>query len=214
MRNKTPFPTPVLSGSTSFLHPQLLDLLPCPRDTGRWRMRGCDQTVPFSCFFLLTLSPCFSMGPFYGIQSFRTNLLQQRLSTSCCSFRKHPPAITCSLLGVARKHLLHHGLLQGLHGNPCSCLGTWNTSSCSFFYHLGVSRAFSHTFPILSLSSLVDGFIFHWSWLERVVFSIGQPMTSSHRNHPYRPLLPIPCHITNANCSEQITRTWGEVASA
>lgn len=73
-------------------------------------------------------------------------------------------------------HLLQHWNLCGLQVDVCSavdcgppqvagrqhgllCSSAWSTSSSSFFTDLGVYRAVSHTFSLLSLAAIVQRFL-------------------------------------------------------
>ncbi|KAM9590921.1 uncharacterized protein ACIBXB_005956 [Morphnus guianensis] len=96
------------------------------------------------------------MGPFHGVQSSKSTLLQRGLPTG-----SQPPSGThllrCGVLhglqvdicatvdlhGLQGDSLPHHGLHHGLQGNLCS--GAWSISSPSFFTDLGVRRVVSLT---------------------------------------------------------------------
>lgn len=110
-------------------------------------MGPCSQsvTVPLFWFFLLTLSPCSSVGPSHGLQAFMNcssmrpsyGLQSFRISLHLCgsfmahsSFRACPPVVVWSpplaavwtsplawfFPGVAGKYLLHWDVSRGCRG--------------------------------------------------------------------------------------------------
>jgi len=107
-----------------------------------------------------------NVGPFHRVQSFRNSCSPADPPWAAVPARKRAPewvplhrpqlqepALAHALHGCSLLHgistgcsveVFHHDVLQGLQGNLCS--GAWSTSSPSFFTHLGVHRAVSHTF--------------------------------------------------------------------
>lgn len=107
-----PSSCPSFTGSVSFLHSQLLYLLPAVSSTGGCRVGLWSVHKSSTLLFLPPHnSPCFSAGSLHGLQSFqnrycvgpldglqalRISLLQHWSFTGCSSFRTWPPALAWS----------------------------------------------------------------------------------------------------------------------
>jgi len=107
-----------------------------------WVHRSWQEPAPARALHGLTAS----FGHIYLLQCWVLHGLQAGI----CS--------TTDLHGLQGHSLPHHGLQNGLQGNPCS--GTWSTSSPSFSTDLGVYRVGSLTYSHSSLPGITGQHFF------------------------------------------------------
>lgn len=195
---------PFFPGSISLLHSQLLYLTQATQR--EWGAGGGSQpiTAPL-CHSFLHTCPLLQCGSFHGLQYFRTSLLLCGFSTEARAHARR----TCSSVGPAwaafpsgNIHLLHHGVLHGLH---CGRL-LWHSPPWAaekhLLYHLEhlvlflhlwcLQSCISHFFPhCAALCSFLNTFsqrchqLCWWSQLLPMAGPLWrQPLVSSHRGHP------------------------------
>lgn len=171
--NNTFSPLPPSPGLISLLHSQLF--YPPRAAQEVWRDYS-QYTIVSLCQFILTLFLCFRLVPLHRLQSIRKKSLPVwTLPQTTVPSEKSAPAcffhsllflqeisncssvgssMGCSMNICSAEYLLQRGFFHRLEGNLC--IGSWSTSSPSFFFSdLGVCNTVSHFFPpLLCLSAI------------------------------------------------------------